>query len=708
MSRATELLRRTARTFDNVTNAVFVCDLEGTVVDANRAAEQLAQAPRELFIGTRLADHPDPRMPARFAARLDGVRRHGQWAGEDQHPLANGRVVHTEITCVGVYDDRGELVGVAILNRDVTEARELAGKLTETEAQWSMALDLSPTGIAVVGLDGRFRMVSRALCELVGYGAAELLTKSWRDITAPDDVAPDEHRIERMLAGELDRYTREKRYRHADGHDVHVKLTLGLARDPETGEPAYFVATTENLTVPRLAALRLRSILSSASEPFVGFDAGQRITEWNAAAEWMFGWTRDEAIGSRLADVMVPPANRERFAARFAGLADGDPEGLLGRPFEVVNHDRSGREIPMELTIWKTAGDGDEFYTFMRDISERRRSAERRRAISAAQLAIGDVELSPETVMQEICAHAERLTSAAGACVQLSEGSDMVHRAATGSALPLVGLRLPLERSLSGLAALENRVILRHDDPAASTAVEDVAYRGIEARSLLVAPLRRGSEVLGVLTVVSGRPSGFSEDDQLALELLGAPFGAAMANAWQLEATSRQAMTDAVTGLANRTHALHELDRALLRRGPRGGNVAVVFVDLDRFKRVNDTLGHAAGDDVLVAVAARLRDLAGPGDVPARYGGDEFLIVCEQRDDASLARFGERLVTAVAGGYRVAGGRAEIGASVGIAVCAGPITSADLLRAADAAMYEAKYAGGTRHVLRRVEPAAVS
>jgi diguanylate cyclase (GGDEF)-like protein len=156
-----------------------------------------------------------------------------------------------------------------------------------------------------------------------------------------------------------------------------------------------------------------------------------------------------------------------------------------------------------------------------------------------------------------------------------------------------------------------------------------------------------------------------------------------------------------MTGLPNRTYALHELERSLARQQRHGGHTAVIFVDLDRFKAVNDTWGHAAGDELLGAVAERLRQAVRATDVVARYGGDEFVIVCEHMampDDAVI--LAERLVAAIPGEYDLESGTASIGASVGIAVAVGPVPASALLRLADEAMYFAKQEGGSRYCIR--------
>ena len=163
------------------------------------------------------------------------------------------------------------------------------------------------------------------------------------------------------------------------------------------------------------------------------------------------------------------------------------------------------------------------------------------------------------------------------------------------------------------------------------------------------------------------------------------------------EETIRQlSLHDALTGLANRRF-LNENEKHLIAAAKRSGKqMAVLVVDLDDFKAVNDTHGHAAGDQVLVMSAQRMKQLLREADVIARFGGDEFVIVLGQVDDAETAReVARRMVESLRQPIPLAeGGTARIGASVGIAMCcAGSETLNELLRKADAALYAAKRDG---------------
>lgn len=156
---------------------------------------------------------------------------------------------------------------------------------------------------------------------------------------------------------------------------------------------------------------------------------------------------------------------------------------------------------------------------------------------------------------------------------------------------------------------------------------------------------------------------------------------------------------DGLTGLLNRGALLDGLADAL-SRATTGSRVAVLFIDLDRFKRVNDTLGHQAGDSLLRTVAARFRDVLRPDDLIARLGGDEFAVVLGGLDDVATAHaIAERLRATACEPFSIAGSLVSVDASIGMAVAAGAgVDAAQLLEEADGAMYEIKHASRSRQV----------
>jgi diguanylate cyclase (GGDEF)-like protein/PAS domain S-box-containing protein len=160
------------------------------------------------------------------------------------------------------------------------------------------------------------------------------------------------------------------------------------------------------------------------------------------------------------------------------------------------------------------------------------------------------------------------------------------------------------------------------------------------------------------------------------------------------------AFHDALTGLANRALFRNRVEHALARRHRGAERVAVLFIDLDDFKHVNDSLGHAAGDELLVGVARRLTDCLRPSDTPARLGGDEFAILLEGCDIGDALRVARRVIAALDWLVPVAGHQVKVGASVGVALSADRGSSAEsLLREADVAMYEAKALGKSRYAV---------
>ena len=162
------------------------------------------------------------------------------------------------------------------------------------------------------------------------------------------------------------------------------------------------------------------------------------------------------------------------------------------------------------------------------------------------------------------------------------------------------------------------------------------------------------------------------------------------------DAMRQRATHDPLTGLPNRSSLLDRLASTLSRRAPSDLPHAVLFIDLNGFKRVNDDLGHAAGDQLLVSVAGRLQSVCRQTDLLARLSGDEFVLVCEGIAEDDLIRLTERLIATLESPFTLPGGEVRIGASIGVAL--GGETSADaehMLAEADAAMYQAKQRGGS-------------
>ncbi|HEV8627030.1 MAG TPA: sensor domain-containing diguanylate cyclase [Acidimicrobiia bacterium] len=156
-----------------------------------------------------------------------------------------------------------------------------------------------------------------------------------------------------------------------------------------------------------------------------------------------------------------------------------------------------------------------------------------------------------------------------------------------------------------------------------------------------------------------------------------------------------RAVHDPLTGLANRVLLLDRLGHALARADRRARTLAVLYVDLDGFKAVNDTWRHAAGDEVLQIVAGRLTGAVRPEDTVARFGGDEFVVLCEDlTDPADAVRVADRILEDLCRPIQHRAGTCRLAASIGVVLADGPADGAALIEAADHAMYRAKRRGG--------------
>ena len=220
------------------------------------------------------------------------------------------------------------------------------------------------------------------------------------------------------------------------------------------------------------------------------------------------------------------------------------------------------------------------------------------------------------------------------------------------------------------------------------------ALRATRLEALCVIPLVASGRSCGLLICFYGRQRGFS-DEVLALQSAVALQAVQVLERVRLHAELHNlALYDALTGLANRKLLEHTVKAALVTAERHRSSLAMIFLDLDGFRAVNDGLGHVAGDAVLEQAAQRLRSVVRGNDTVARFGGDEFVVVCEDISDDDAHRMAERIRVAVRQPLNGLAASFTVTASVGIALHrpgdGAPPTSAELLRKADGAMYTSK------------------
>ncbi|MEX0972088.1 MAG: EAL domain-containing protein [Solirubrobacterales bacterium] len=244
------------------------------------------------------------------------------------------------------------------------------------------------------------------------------------------------------------------------------------------------------------------------------------------------------------------------------------------------------------------------------------------------------------------------------------------------------------------------------------------ALRVLDVRSSLAVPIAGKERPFGVLDIHSTEPSRFTPQDVHFVQASANVLADALERHSADEALRHRVLHDSLTGLPNRLSFVDSLRDALHRSTASGSPVGILFLDLDHFKLINDSIGHHAGDELLQAVAPRLRAHLRPGDLVARFGGDEFGILVDRLSDENEAlAIADRVAGAFSEPYSMGGADHFVTASVGIAIArpigSEPVDAELLIRDADAAMYRAKERGRGRcelfdaemraHALRRLE-----
>ena len=254
---------------------------------------------------------------------------------------------------------------------------------------------------------------------------------------------------------------------------------------------------------------------------------------------------------------------------------------------------------------------------------------------------------------------------------------------------------------LSGEAVAKKRLVVADDyKNFAGSAV----FIGEQIRSAMAAPVSQDGEVVGSLAVgtrTPGRKFDTTERDMLlaiaqhvSLALNDASAVRAIHDAY--DAAVHRATHDPLTGLPNRALVIDRLNQALARTDRHGKQVAVLFIDLDRFKVVNDSMGHSIGDEVLIRVAERLHNTTRTAETVGRLSGDEFVVICEEIEADGAAEIAERISAAIAEPLSLYGRDTVLTSSIGISMADHNARAEDLLRDADVAMYRAKERGRSR------------
>lgn len=324
------------------------------------------------------------------------------------------------------------------------------------------------------------------------------------------------------------------------------------------------------------------------------------------------------------------------------------------------------------------------------------------------QSLLTEAEFNLNAFMQLVVEQMQELTPASGAVIELIDGDEMVYRAATGTVAAYVGLRLKIKNSISGLCVSSNAV-LSSDDTESDSRVNLEACRKVSARSLIVTPLIYQGKTVGVLKILSKEAFAFSETDSQTLQLMAGFIASGLAHQISFEENQKMivqlktaqeklynlAHYDCLTNLINRRTFNDNLADIILKTKQTFSMICLMYLDIDHFKNINDSLGHDTGDALLKAFAARLTHCVRSDDLVARLGGDEFFIILNKMITSEDAiDVVKKIIDDMRKPFKLPNGMLNITTSIGVTFYQGENVSIDeLIKRADKALYRAKEAG---------------
>jgi diguanylate cyclase (GGDEF)-like protein/PAS domain S-box-containing protein len=557
----------------------------------------------------------------------------------------------------------------------------------------------------------RFSFVSDTAEKLLGYPVERWYERDfWAEHIHPDDreraVSECASAVERGEDHEL-----TYRCLAADGRVVWI-------RDVVRVEPEALRGVMSDITAQREVEDDLRfqaQLLNQVDAAVMATDRTGKLTHWNDGAEALFGWAREEALGHDGAALLARSEHR-RIPALRERLESGhhvQQEFVLARPDGSL-FDAWLRAAPVLNRDGECAG----FVGVAVDVSARKRAREEleRNTVQQAMVAsLGQRALEGTTLSRLMDEAAFVVASTldvdySGVVELIPEDDQLILRAACGVREDLVrNVRIPAgPETMAGLALASMEPVVMTDSEREERFALSWLGREHEVRSGVAVSIIGRGRPFGVLGAFSKQPASFGDDCVSFLRSVANVLAEAIERFRTEEVTRHRALHDPLTNLPNRTLFQDRLDHALRLSRRSDTGVAVFFLDLDQFKAINDTLGHQVGDELLLALAPRLESALRPSDTVARFGGDEFVLLCEDVPDKDAAAvLADRIAGVFERPFALAGADHFITASIGIALASdGTEAPDDLIRDADAAMYRAKSRGRARYEFHdeRVRP----
>jgi diguanylate cyclase (GGDEF)-like protein/PAS domain S-box-containing protein len=449
------------------------------------------------------------------------------------------------------------------------------------------------------------------------------------------------------------------------------------------------------------------ALLEQIDTAVVAVDSHRRCTEFNPAAERLFGWSREDVLGRELADVLAAPSMAGRVDEIRAAADAGGWEGEA----RMVRKD--GTEFPAQARIapiHDASGRPLGVVCVYHDLTERKAVEERlvrRAAEQAAVAALGERALEGGPLPALLDHTMEVVADVLG--VEFADVLELTDDQREFLLKAGVGFREGLVRNITvsadwadsqaGFTLLTKEPVVVDDFKGEHRFTPGDLLREHDVSSGATVIVQGRGRPYGVVGAYSRRAAAFSPEDVTFLQAMANVLADAIDRFLTEEEARRRGLHDPLTGLPNRALVLDRIAHALARADRSEGSVAVLFLDVDNFKVVNDSLGHRAGDNLLRQLAARLSDAVRPADTVGRFGGDEFVVLCEDVTDEPMAlRIAGRLARVFTEPFSLEGDDVHLAsASIGVVLRDGVQDAPEeLLRDADAAMYRAKERGRSR------------
>ncbi len=584
--------------------------------------------------------------------------------------------------------------------------------LRESEERLRITFEQAAVGIAHMALDGRFFAANRKLTQMLGLTRQELAALTDRDVTHPEDVSATYGYVAQVRKNHERPNFIVKRYLRKDGAPVWAHLAVSLVRDG-AGAAQYFISVIEDVTERRRAedALReseelSRTIVESSRDCIKTLDLDGRLLSLSAkgmaaleicdvtpfiGTSWVEFWNGADRDAASEAVALARSGGEGRFLGYFA-----------------TTQTRTPRWWDVSISPMLDAGARPvKLLAVSRDVTERvlaeqatqLRASRQQTLARFGQFALGCPDLASLLERAAEVVVAGDWIQKSIVCELLPDGRSLALRAGVGWPSNVAGhtvIDATASESLLGYLLQQRQPVVVEDFRSETRFAAPAFAIEHELRSAIGVPITTQAGVFGTLGGAGTHVRKFSNDDVDFLQTIAALLGTAID---RIEAESRVAYLaqfDTLTGLPNRNLFRDRLNQALARCARTGSRLAVLFLDLDRFKEINDTLGHDAGDDVLKLTAVRLTDALRSGDTVARLGGDEFTILIEDMtdDDDQVDLLARKLIECIGRPITVAGAELFVNASIGVALSAFGAASDALLKQADIAMYRAKHSGG--------------